>query len=45
MIDLLKLGKHSGHGRLQEAIETALATGCKDDAALKHLFAFPRTLV
>jgi transposase len=38
MIDLLKLGKHNGHGRLQEAIETALATGCKDAAAVQHLF-------
>jgi transposase len=38
MIDLLKLGKHNGHVRLQEAIETALATGCKDTAAVQHLF-------
>jgi transposase len=38
MIDLLKLGKHNGHGRLREAIETALATGCKDAAAVQHLF-------
>jgi transposase len=38
MIDLLKLGKHNGHVRLQEAIETALATGCKDAAAVQHLF-------
>jgi hypothetical protein len=38
MIDLLKLGKQNGHGRLQEAIETALATGCKDAAAVQHLF-------
>jgi transposase len=38
MIDLLKLGKHNGQGRLQEAIETALATGCKDAAAVEHLF-------
>jgi transposase len=38
MIDLLKLGKHNGHARLQEAIETALATGCKDAAAVQHLF-------
>jgi hypothetical protein len=38
MIGLLKLGKHNGHVRLQEAIETALATGCKDAAAVEHLF-------
>jgi hypothetical protein len=38
MIDLLKLGKHNGHERLKEAIETALATGCKDAAAVQHLF-------
>jgi hypothetical protein len=38
MIDLLKLAKHTGQGRLQEAIETALATGCKDAAAVEHLF-------
>jgi hypothetical protein len=38
MIDLLKLGKHNNHVRLQEAIETALATGCKDAAAVQHLF-------
>jgi transposase len=38
MIDLLKLGKQNGHGRLKEAIETALATGCKDAAAVQHLF-------
>jgi transposase len=38
MVDLLKLGKHNGHGRLREAIETALASGCKDAAAVQHLF-------
>jgi transposase len=38
MIDLLKLGKHNSHKRLREAIETALATGCKDAAAVQHLF-------
>jgi hypothetical protein len=41
MIDLLKLAKHNGQGRLQEAIETALATGCKDAAAVQHLFHAP----
>jgi transposase len=38
MIDLLKLTRHQGHSRLREAIETALATGCTDAAAVEHLF-------
>ena len=38
MVDLLKLGKQNGRVRLQEAIETALATGCTDAAAVQHLF-------
>ena len=38
MIDLLKLAKQNGRGRLQNAIETALATGCTDAAAVQHLF-------
>ena len=38
MIDLLKMGKQNGRGRLREAIETALATGCTDAAAVQHLF-------
>jgi hypothetical protein len=38
MIDLLKLAKQNGRGRLREAIETALATGCTDAAAVQHLF-------
>jgi hypothetical protein len=38
MIDLLKLAKQQGHSRLREAIETALATGCTDAAAIEHLF-------
>ncbi len=41
MIDLLKLAKQNGRGRLQEAIETALATGCTDAAAVQHLFHAP----
>ena len=41
MIDLLKLGKQNGHGRLRAAIETALATGCTDTAAVQHLFNAP----
>jgi hypothetical protein len=38
MIDLLKLTRQHGHNRLREAIETALATGCTDAAAVEHLF-------
>ena len=38
MIDLLKLAKQHGRSRLREAIETALATGCTDAAAVAHLF-------
>jgi hypothetical protein len=38
MMDLLKLAKQNGRGRLQAAIETALATGCTDAAAVQHLF-------
>ena len=41
MIDLLKLAKQNGHGRLRAAIETALATGCTDGAAVQHLFHAP----
>jgi hypothetical protein len=37
MIDLLKLGKEFGRERLQQAIETALETGCTDSAAVQHL--------
>ncbi len=36
MIDLLKLAKQNGHGRLRAAIETALATGCTDAAAVQQ---------
>ena len=38
MVDLLKLGKQDSRVRLQEAIETALETGCTDAAAVQHLF-------
>jgi transposase len=38
MIDLLKLGKQNGHGRLRAAVEAALANGCTDAAAVQHLF-------
>lgn len=37
MIDLLKLTKEVGRDRLQQAIETALETGCTDTAAVQHL--------
>jgi hypothetical protein len=37
MVDLLKLARESGRDRLQEAIETALKTGCTDAAAVQHL--------
>jgi transposase len=37
MIELLKLGRAHGRDRLQEAIEQALATGCADTAAVRHL--------
>jgi transposase len=37
MVDLLKLARESGRDRLQEAIETALRTGCTDAAAIQHL--------
>ena len=38
MIDLLKLGQRKDHDRLRNAIETALANGCTDAAAVRHLF-------
>ena len=37
MIDLLKLSQKHGHQKLQEAIESALASGCYDSAAVQHL--------
>jgi transposase len=37
MIDLLKLSQTYGHSKLQHAIESALATGCYDAAAVRHL--------
>ena len=37
MIDLLKLSRQHGHRKLQEAIESALAHGCYDAAAVYHL--------
>lgn len=37
MIELLKLVREHGHERLRQAIEQALATGCTDPAAVRHL--------
>jgi hypothetical protein len=41
MIGLLKLGKAHGFERLRVAIETALALGCSDSAAVEHLLTTP----
>lgn len=37
MIELLQLGRHCGREQLRQAIEAALAAGCSDAAAVKHL--------
>ena len=37
MIELLQLIRQHGHERLRQAIEKALATGCCDPAAVRHL--------
>jgi transposase len=37
MIELLRLGRHYGYPRLEEAIDTALTLDCKDAAAVRHL--------
>jgi len=37
MIELLGLGKKHGYERLQEAVKSALATGCWDVAAVRYL--------
>jgi transposase len=37
MIDLLKLSRKYGHQKLRDAIESALATGCYDTAAVRLL--------
>ena len=37
MIELLMLTRQHGHDRLRQAIEKALATGCTDPAAVRHL--------
>jgi hypothetical protein len=41
MIGLLQLGKTHGYERLRIAIETALALGCTDSAAVQHLLTTP----
>jgi len=41
MISLLQLGKTHGYDRLRVAIETALALGCSDSAAVQHLLTTP----
>jgi hypothetical protein len=41
MIELLQLGRRHGQARLQAAIELALAIGCHDAAAVRHLVAAP----
>src|SRR5438067_11364541 len=41
MIELLQLGRRHGQDRLRTAIETALAWGCRDAAAIRHLLAAP----
>lgn len=37
MIEMLKLARQHGHERLRQAIEKALASGCTDPAAVRHL--------
>jgi len=37
MIALVQLGKVCGHEKLRQAIEAALALGCEDSAAVRHL--------
>jgi transposase len=39
MIALLQLGRRYGHARLRAAVEAALALGCHDAAAVRHLLA------
>lgn len=41
MIDLVRLGRERGYDRLREAIESALALGCCDSAAVRHLIDAP----
>jgi hypothetical protein len=37
MIQLLSLIKHHGHQRIRTAVEEAIALGCMDAAAVRHL--------
>lgn len=37
MIELLQIGRRSGHARLRAAVEEALALGCTDSAAVRYL--------
>jgi hypothetical protein len=37
MIELLKLSQRHGQQKLQEAVESSLASGCSDSAAVAHL--------
>jgi len=39
MVGLLRLGRQHGHARLRAAVEAALALGCHDAAAVRHLLA------
>jgi len=41
MIGLLQLGRTSGMARVRAAIEQALALGCGDSAAVRHLLTAP----
>lgn len=39
LIELLQLGRRHGHDVLRAAVEQALASGCTDSAAVRHLIA------
>ena len=41
MVELLQLGRRHGYDRLAAALEAALALGCRDPAAVRHLLAAP----
>jgi hypothetical protein len=41
MIELLQLGRQHGQECLRAAVDTALALGCWDPAAIRHLLATP----
>ena len=41
MVDLLQMGRAHGYARLQEAVEKALALGCSDESAIRHLLLHP----